>query len=433
MPYHRRIVDDLLDDVEKSLAAISLEGPRGIGKTTTALERTVTAWRLDDPAELEIMRAAPERLDTSDTPVLIDEWQVEPSVWDRVRRLVDEDSTAGRFWLTGSALPLQRPTHSGAGRIVSIRMRPLTLVERWDAPDLLEPTVSLSELLTGSRPSIEGETLVGLERYVEEIATSGLPSIRSATGRANRLALASYVEAALTSDFEAVGYKTRVPAALRRWAAAYAAATSTTASWRKINKAAEPGEDDVVSAPTAAQFREALLAIGLLDDLPAWSPSLNLLSELAQSPKHHLADPALAVALTNVSPGRLLGDGGPRSPTIRDGTFLGSLFESLATLSVRVYAEAAEATTGHLRVRNGRHEVDLVVEGRDSAVVAIEVKLSATVDDRDVKHLLWLDRQLRQRETAHPGLADMVVLTTGKRAYRRADGVAVVPLALLGP
>lgn len=170
-----------------------------------------------------------------------------------------------------------------------------------------------------------------------------------------------------------------------------------------------------------------LEALYVLDPVAAWLPTNNHINELARAPKHHLADPALAASLLGLGVGALL-QGDPGSVSVpRDGTFLGALFESLVTLSVRVFAQAAEATVGHLRTHRGDHEIDLIVERDDRKIVAVETKLSATVDDDDVIHLLWLREQLRD------DLLDAVVVTTGPHAYRRPDGIAVVPAALLGP
>ena len=165
----------------------------------------------------------------------------------------------------------------------------------------------------------------------------------------------------------------------------------------------------------------------MADPLPAWVPSRNHLHRLTLAPKHHLADPALAATLIGLDLDALL-SGTPSPPVVpRDGTFLGALFESLVALDVRVFAQAAEATVHHLRTRGGEHEIDFVVVRPDQRVVAIEVKLSQSIDDAAVRHLTWLARQLG------PDLLDAVVVTTGHEAYRRADGVAVVPAALLGP
>src|SRR3954447_4830279 len=153
IPYARRVVDDELDEIIGSLPAIALEGPKGVGKTRTALERARTVHRLDDPAELEVARADPRRLLEGPAPVLIDEWQRLPQVWDLVRRAVDDGAPPGSFLLTGSAVPNPPPTHSGAGRIVSIRMRPLALSERLGAT-----SVSLAELLRGASAAVTGTT-----------------------------------------------------------------------------------------------------------------------------------------------------------------------------------------------------------------------------------------------------------------------------------
>ena len=173
-------------------------------------------------------------------------------------------------------------------------------------------------------------------------------------------------------------------------------------------------------------YRQALERLWIVDELPAWTPSRNHLNRLVGAPKHHLADPALAVRLLGLDSGALLSGEGA-SAIVHDGVFLGSLFESLATQGVRVFAQADEASVAHLRTKGGDHEVDLVVIRGDGKVVAIEVKLSSTVDDDDVRHLRWLQRQLG------PDVLDAVVLTTGSEAFRRSDGVGVVPLALLGP
>lgn len=162
-----------------------------------------------------------------------------------------------------------------------------------------------------------------------------------------------------------------------------------------------------------------------LDSLPGWLPSNAHLSELATSPKHHLADPALAVALLGLDAGALLEGDDRGGKTFRDGPFLGALFESLVTLSVRVYAQRCEARVFHFRTHRGEREVDLIVERRDGRCVAVEVKLSPVVTDRDVRHLLWLGNRLG------PDLLDSVIITTGNHTYR-PDGVAVIPAALLG-
>jgi uncharacterized protein len=420
--YRRRILDDELDELLVGLTAVAIEGPKAVGKTATALQRARTVHRLDDETQREIARADPRLLLGGDPPVLIDEWQRLPQSWDLVRRSVDDDPSPNRFLLTGSATPTDPSTHSGAGRIVRLRMRPLSLAER----GLAEPTVSLRALLSGAKPPVSGSTPVSLREYTDEIVTSGFPAVRRLRGRALRVQLESYVERVVDRDFQEVGYTVRNPDALRAWMRAYAAATSTTATLEKIRDAATAGESDKPPRSVVHAYRTALQRLWLLDPVSAWIPTRSPIARLARPDKHHLVDPALAAVLLGVSAEALLSgeDAGMAIP--RDGTLLGHLFESLVTQSVRVYAQAAEAEVRHLRTDHGRREIDLVVVRRDQRALAIEVKLARTVTDDDVRHLLWLREQIGE------DLLDAVVLHTGPQAYRRPDGIAVIPAALLG-
>lgn len=428
MQYVRRVLDDRLDRMLSDLPAIAIEGPKAVGKTRTAGQRARSTVQLDDLAEVSLLAADPDRLRRLPTPLLIDEWQKHPPVWDQVRRAVDDGAPAGSFLLTGSATPTSAPTHSGAGRIVRLRMRPMSLAER----HLTAPTVSIADLLTGSTPTVHGDSSVSVADYAEEIVASGFPGIRTRSSAARRDALDGYLDAIVEHDFAELGHVVRRPASLRAWLSAFAAATSTTSSYNAVLDAATAGQSDKPAKTTTIAYRDTLARMWVLDEVPAWAGSRNHLLNLTQSPKHHLADPALAARILGVDPGALLrspgaGAGAHPRATPRDGTLLGALFESLVTLSVRTYAEAARARVHHLRTPRGDHEVDLVLTRDDGAVVAIEVKLAPTVDDADVRHLRWL------RDRLGTDLLDAVVVTTGPGAYRRRDGIAVVPAALLGP
>jgi len=423
MRYVRRILDDELDELLSGLSAVAIEGPKAVGKTATALQRARTVHRMDDPAQRQVALADPARLLAGPAPILIDEWQRAPESWDLVRRAVDQDPSANRFLLTGSANPTDPSTHSGAGRIVRLRMRPLSLAER----EIQQPTVSLAELLKGRKPPVGGETTVTLGDYTDEIVASGFPAIRNLGGRALRAQLDSYVARIADKDFLEFGHSVRNPEVLRRWMRAYAAATATTATLEKIRDAATAGEGTKPSRDVVLQYRSILERLWILDPLRAWLPSRNQISRLGHPDKHHLADPALAATLLGVGADALLAgdDAGIAMP--RDGTLLGYLFESLVTQSVRVYAQAAESEVRHLRTHNGRHEVDLIVVRPDGRVIGMEIKLARTATDADARHLLWL------KEEIGDDLLDSVIVTTGPHAYRREDGIAVVPAALLGP
>lgn len=344
LEYARRILDDELDELFGQVPAIAIDGPKGVGKTTTAEQRVAAVVRLDSKAIRESIAAEPEQVLGRGRSLLIDEWQKVPEVWDVVRRAVDADPTGGQFLLVGSASAASGATaHSGAGRFGRLRMRPMTLSER----GVMQPTVSLRGLLGGGRRPL---------------------------ARSCPLTLSDYVEARSTS----------------------------------------------------ISYRGVLSSLWLLDPVPAWAPTGSLLTRLGQTPKHHLADPALAARLLGLSRDALL-DGVGTSVGPQAGSVLGHLFESLVTLCVRVPAQAAEATVGHLRTRNGDHEVDLVVVRDDGRALVVEVKLANTVTDQDTKHLHWLADRMGDK------LLDAVVINTGPNAYRRPDGIAVVPLGLLAP
>lgn len=423
MVYARRILDDELDELFGQLPAIAIDGPKAVGKTTTAEQRVDGLLRLDARANRESIQADPELVRSRPRPLLIDEWQKVPEVWDVVRRAVDEDRSGGQYLLVGSAAPAPGATaHSGAGRIGRLRMRPMTLSER----GVVEPTVSLRRLLSGARGPLDGSCSLRLADYTEEILASGFPGLRGLTPRALKFQLDSYLRNAVDRDVPEQGLAVRKPDSMLAWLRAYAAATSSTASYSSVLDAATPGQDDKPARSTSIAYRDVLTQLWLLDPVPAWTPSGNPLARLGQAPQHHLADPALAARLLGLSAEALLdGDGMPVGP--QAGTMLGHLFQSLATLCIRVPAQAAEASVGHLRTRNGDHEVDLVVVRDDGKVLAIEVKLSSTVDDRDATHLHWLAGHLGD------ALLDAVIVNTGPNAYRRPDGIGVVPLGLVAP
>ena len=423
--YVRRVVDAQLDTLLPELGAILLDGPKAVGKTETALQRAQTTRRLNRPEVRAIAEADGDLMLAGPYPVLLDEWQRVPALWDGVKTAVDDDPNAGRFLLTGSLPP--GGTHSGAGRIASVRMRPLTLPER----GVSTPSISLAAMFagdaSGGAAAIGGTCPLGLGEYTEAILSSGFPGMQHLTGRPLAVQLDGYIERIIDADLPEAGLTVRRPATLLAWMRAYAAATATVTTWESLRDAASAGQGSKPAKTTTMPYADVLTRLRILDEVPAWTPSRNHLARLTQGAKHHLADPALAARLVGTTRDRLLSGAG-EAFTPKDGTFLGQLFESLAALSLRVFADAVAAKVGHLRLYDQRREVDFVVEHADDRrVVAFEVKLNPIVVTRDVRHLLWLRQQLGD------DLADCAVLTTGDTAYRRPDGVAVIPLGLLGP
>ncbi|MFN8628945.1 MAG: DUF4143 domain-containing protein [Chloroflexota bacterium] len=421
MDYQTRVVDEELDALA-ALPAIVLQGAKGVGKTETALQRAKTIFRLDQPGQVEIAAADPSRLTEGERPILIDEWQRFAPVWDVVRTAVDADRSGGQFLLTGSASSRTSGLHTGATRMVPLRMRPMTLPERGVCP----PTVSLRALLFGEDAPVEGRTKVGLADYAAEIVASGFPGLRGLSGRALRASLDGYVDLIAEQEFPLLGQSSRDPSRLRRWMAATAAATATTTTIETLRAAAARDGGVPPARTTVLEYQRALEDLWVYEHLPAWAPSGSDIRRITGPDKHHLVDPALAARLLNVDAEALLAGGDVVPRVARTGTLLGALFESLAALSVRVFAQAAEARVYHFRTKAGEREADFIVETSARRVVAIDVKLAATIGRSDTDHLRWLRAQLGDR------FAGGVVLSTGSEAYRDADGIAVVPLALLG-
>jgi hypothetical protein len=417
--YLPRTVDTELDLLAEA-PAVSIEGPRAVGKTETALRRANTVYRLDDDNLLDVVRAQPDMLTSGRSPVLIDEWQRMPSSWDLVRRTVDAGPSGPRFLLTGSASPYPAPAHTGAGRIITVRMRPMSIAER----ALDTPTVSLAGLCSDTPNAISGETSVDAVRYVDEITRSGFPRIRSEAKTLRERLLDGYIDRIIEHEIDHAGRRFHDRHRLRQWMTAYAAASSTSAAYEKIRDAATPGEGRKPAKTTTTPYRTALAGLWMIEELPAWLPTHNHLRHLASAPVHQMADPALAARLLGADAAGLLNGKGRHLGT---GPLLGALFQSLVTLSVLVYAQACGARVHHLRTHGGTHEIDLIIQRNDGAVVALEVKFAAAPRDKELRHLRWLKERIGDR------LLDAAVITTGSRAYRRDDGIAVVPAALLGP
>lgn len=239
--------------------------------------------------------------------------------------------------------------------------------------------------------------------------------------------LDGYLRCIIDVDLPRQGLTVRRPQLLERWLASYGPATATTASFEAIRDAATGGQAEKSARATTIPYRETLERLWIAAPVPAWTPSRNRLNRLAQPPKHHLVDPALAVRMLGLDEDALL-RGETAGETMRpDGALLGRLFESLVTQSLRVYAQSAECQVRHFRLHGGRREVDLIVERGDQRVLAIEVKLGGAVSAEDVRHLLWLRAQLCD------DLVGALVVYTGEHAFRRPDGIYVVPAAMLGP
>ena len=429
--YRSRIADQQLDRVLSALGAVLIEGVKGCGKTQTARKRAASEILLDQvPDGEQLMAVNPGLLLDGPTPRLIDEWQRVPTVWDAVRRAVDDRRDPGQFILTGSATPANDvPRHSGAGRFARLRMRPLTLAELGHSTR----DISLAQILAGEEiPSAVSE--ISVPQYAEHVVTGGWPLLIGRGPDEAATYLKAYLDTLIEVDVLTVSGTRRDPRRVRRFLHAYAQLTAHPAKVATIVERANadvdrtllpasrtgqaPGERGL-SRWAAEPYMDAARRLMVLDDVDAWSPNLRSRSQLVETPKRHLVDPSLAVALMRYSPQRLL----------EDLKTFGFLFESLVTRDVRIYAQDNDADVYHYREAGGRFEVDLIVEDRNGNWVGIEVKLGGghSIDDAAGSLL-----KLAAERVAKPPLA-LLIITAGPYCYRRTDGVHVVPLGCIGP
>lgn len=412
--YSPRLIDSQIEFLLTNVAAFAIEGAKGVGKTASARQHAKSALYLDTSTDRMIAEADPTLSTLTERPLLLDEWQFTPHIWNTVRRAVDAGAPPGSFILTGSATP--RPTndtHSGAGRILGTIMRPMSIAERLASA----PKIALSALLDGTAAPDPQRIDFDITDYCQAVAQSGFPGMWQLPDPVRTEFLDDYLHRIVDRDVAQFGVTVRSPETLRRWLAAYAGASSTTTSYSAILDATTAGDGSQPAKSTTVSFRDLLTKIFVLDPVPAWNSVRNPLKRVALAPKHQIVDPALAL--------RLLGYSGRDLLTPRASHFLGQAIEALATLSVRAAAQAMFARTYHFRTQGGAHEVDLVVETNDGRIAAIEVKAAASITDRDVTQLRWF------ADNVGDDVKALAVLYTGPICYQRPDGIWLIPIAML--
>jgi predicted AAA+ superfamily ATPase len=425
---YERLIEPYLKSLMKEFPAIAIDGLKGVGKTVSTKRIAATVFELDRPRDFDQIANIPDLLSSEKTPILIDEWQRIPSVWDYIRRAVDDGARPGAFLLTGSIANTDTNIHSGAARIIRRKMYPLSLAER----GIEKPTVSIGKMFSAGKPFetvITGKTDIGFPHYIFEITASGLPEFRNFSPESRKIAFESYFANILSHEFSQQGVKLRQPETLLRWLRAYAAAVSTDAGYSEILDASTAGEGQKPTAKTTIAYREALENLWLLDELMPWRDGEDFFSGLKLSPKHYLADPAFSAYLLGLDERILSGSKGwpARAERFDEkyGSILGRLFESLMHLSLNAYTGVNNAKLFFTRTHKGDHEIDFIIQ-KDSRVIACEVKFAPTAAASDGKHLKWF------MEKVGDDCRDAMIITTGGAAYRRDDGIAVVPAALLG-
>lgn len=406
--YRTRTVDTALGALIGAVPAVSVTGPRAIGKTTTAKRYAATVVRLDREAEAAAFRADPDvALRGLREPVLLDEWQEVPAVLGAVKRAVDEDPRPGRFILTASVrLDLDAQMWPGTGRLVRLPMEGLSVREilgRVDGPLLVD------RLLSASVEALAPAGDFDLGDYVGLAVRGGFPEpALRLTGAPRRAWLESYVEQLITRDAPTVG-GARDPERLGRYLEALAMNSAGVVEDKTLYDAVG------INRRTADAYEQLLKNLLIVEPLPAWSS--NRLARLTHSPKWYIVDPSIVAAVLRLD----------QTSILRDGNLLGRMIDTFVTAQIRPELAVAESRPRwyHLRDKGGRHEIDLLIEFGGGRVAGIEIKASAAPSRQDGKHLEWLREELGDRFVAG------VVLHTGPRAFELADRVFAAPISTL--
>ena len=423
--YKKRVVDEILDFYLESMGAVLIEGPKWCGKTRTGEEHAKSVVKLQDPDNVDKYRAAikakPSILLEGPTPRLIDEWQDFPILWNAVRHLVDERGEDGQFILIGSAVPCEGkkdkipPRHTGTGRIVRMRMRPMSLWESGESTG----EISLSALFDGAG-EVSGRSSIGVDEIAHLVCRGGWPqAVLAKTPRAAYMKSSSYVDEVVHEDVHRVDGVERNPDRVRNLLKSLARNISTMATNETILQDLK-ANDSSISEKTLSSYLNALRKIFLVEDVPAWSPSLKSRLAIRSSMKRQFVDPSVATAVLGATPRRLL----------NDFRSFGSFFESLCVRDVRVYAQTLDGEVRHYRDQTGL-EADMIVALKDGRWGAIEVKLGAGDIDSAAEGLKKLRAKVDVGRMGHPSF--LMILTGTDLGYTRDDGVVVCPLGCLRP
>lgn len=417
--YLNRIADEILQERLKSSGAVLIEGPKWCGKTRTAEENSKSQLYMQDPDKsesyLKTADTKPSLLLTGDTPRLLDEWQTAPVLWDAVRFMVDRRGEPGQFILTGSAVPQDDEIkHTGTGRISRLMMRPMSLYESLES----NGSVSLSALFDGEG-EVEGISDLTIEQIAFAIVRGGWPASIGENEKISTRHAIDYVESIINADISRVDGIERSPVRVRALMRSLARNISTTATVRTIQNDIAMGRDDeTISEKTISQYINALNRIFVIDELEAWNPALRSKTAIRTSPKRQFVDPSIATAVMRLTPAALL----------EDFNYFGFLFESLCDRDLRIYAESIDGQIFHYRDASGL-EADAVIVLNDGRWAAVEIKLGNREIELAAKHLLEMKDKINVEKMREPSF--LMVLTGTDMAYRRDDGVYVVPIGCL--
>ena len=419
--YRNRVVDSILQEKLEGKGAVLIEGPKWCGKTTTAEQIAKSVLYMDDPQSKEqnVNMAAlnPKRLLSGETPRLIDEWQIAPKLWDAIRFEVDHRDDLGQFVLTGSAVPpdTKEITHSGTGRFSWLMMRPMSLYESGESTG----EVSLSRLFEG-KGEVDGESKLDLERIAFLICRGGWP--RSIDMR-DKIALnqaIDYYDAVVHSDINRADGVEKNPERVKRLMRSLARNQGQQIANTAIAADIAVNDESTINQETVAGYISALKKIFVVEDMPAWNPNLRSKSAIRSSDTRYFVDASIAAAALGIGPNDL----------INDLNTMGFLFETMCVRDLRVYAEALGGSVYHFRNKAGL-ECDAVVHLRNGSYGLIEIKLGGEKLIREgVETLTSLTESIDTSKMKEPAFR-MILTAADQYAYRREDGICIVPVGCL--
>jgi len=420
--YKNRIVDRILQEKLEAMGAVLIEGPKACGKTTTAERQAKSILYLADPRtkaqNLQMVETNITMLLEGKTPRLIDEWQLAPKFWDAIRFEVDHRDEDGQFMLTGSTVPVSTDDiqHTGTGRFGWITMRPMSLWESGESTG----GISLAELFH-SPQDISSNNNLTLEQLAYAVCRGGWPkAILKITEKAALMQVEEYFEAIIRSDISRVDNVNRNTERAKRLMRCYARHQGTQASIATILADLSVNETDNLSEATIDSYLTALRKIFVIEDMPAWNPNLRSKTAIRTSDTRYYTDPSIATASLGLGPKDL----------INDLKTFGLFFETLCVRDLRVYADALGGTIYHYRDKNGL-ECDAVVHLRNGSFGLIEIKLGGDKLIEEAAHtLLALAEKIDTNRMKIPAFL-MILTGVGEYAYKRTDGIYVVPIGCM--
>ncbi|MDY2888435.1 MAG: DUF4143 domain-containing protein [Candidatus Caccosoma sp.] len=419
--YKKRIADDILKRKLEGKGAVVIEGPKWCGKTTTAEQIAASILYMDNPENknqnIAMSELNPKRLLNGATPRLIDEWQIAPKLWDAIRFEVDHRGELGQFVLTGSSVPVDTNeiTHSGTGRFTWLTMRPMSLYESGDSSG----EVSLKDLFDG-KTNIDGASTLNIDRLAFLVCRGGWPQ---AINMRDEIALdqaIDYYDAVVHSDINRADGVEKNPERVKRLMRSYARNQGGQVTNTMLAKDITINDESTINEETVASYINALRKIFVIEDMPAWNPNLRSKVAIRSSDTRYYIDPSIATAALGIGPNDLLND---------LNTF-GFLFETLCIRDLRVFTDSLGGCVYHYKDKSGQ-ECDAVIHLRNGKYGLIEIKLGGDKAIEDgAKNLKSMEEKIDTDKMKVPSFL-MVLTGVGDFAYRRQDGIFVVPIGCL--